>query len=392
MAGSYDHRLVALSVAIGMAASYAALDVGGHVSASRGSMRFLWLSGGGVVMGMGIWSMHYVGMLAYRLPVTVLDDWPTVFVVSFGGGRCIGGCSYDHEPEGDRANVPQYWRSADGNPDRSDALHRDGSDAVARDVPLFSRNGGFVHRPRNGDCVDCPVANPNAERDAVQCLAKTGLAKTGLAETDERRPDGSGDSRHALQRDGGSHFHANGCLAAGMDDYVSKPIHPAGLEELLERWTAGHISPEKAGSNAESNDESKEEMKQSMVLKSLSPFAESPVIEQGFDGSELVDRMMGDENLARLVVATFIEDMPRQLAALAEALGSADAPAMQMGAHSIKGAAANVGEPSLRAIAAQLEKLGEAGDLQSAIAIVPELSAVFESLRPHLQHFCDNEV
>ncbi len=182
------------------------------------------------------------------------------------------------------------------------------------------------------------------------------------------------------------------CLAAGMDDYVSKPINPAGLEEVLERWTEGRISPEMAGSNHESNDESKKKMKQSMVLKSLSPFGESPVIEQGFDGSELVDRMMGDEDLARLVVATFIEDMPRQLAALAQALGSADAPAMQMGAHSIKGAAANVGEPSLRAIAAQLEKLGEAGDLQSVIAILPELSSVFESLRPHLQHFCDNEV
>lgn len=129
-----------------------------------------------------------------------------------------------------------------------------------------------------------------------------------------------------------------------------------------------------------------------MALKSLPPFAESPAAEQGFDGSDLVDRMMGDQDLARLVVATFIEDMPRQLAALAQALGTADAPAMKMGAHSIKGAAANVGEPSLRAIAAQLEKLGEDGDLQSAVAVLPELASVFESLRPHLQHFCDNEV
>lgn len=100
---------------------------------------------------------------------------------------------------------------------------------------------------------------------------------------------------------------------------------------------------------------------------------------------------MGDEDLARLIVATFIDDMPRQLAALELALGSGDATAMRMGAHSIKGAAANVGEPSLRAIAAQLEKMGEAGDLQSAIAVLPELSSVFESLRPHLQRFRDNE-
>src|ERR1700683_2538700 len=80
IAGSYDYRLVALSVAIAMAASYAALDLGGRVSASRGTMRFLWLSGGAVVMGMGIWSMHYVGMLAFSLPVPILYDWPTVLL------------------------------------------------------------------------------------------------------------------------------------------------------------------------------------------------------------------------------------------------------------------------------------------------------------------------
>lgn len=129
-----------------------------------------------------------------------------------------------------------------------------------------------------------------------------------------------------------------------------------------------------------------------MALNALSPSAGNSVNEPGFDGSDLVDRMMGDEDLARLVVATFIEDMPRQLAALAQALGTADAPAMQMGAHSIKGAAANVGEPSLRAIAAQLEKLGEDGDLKSAVAVLPELSSIFESLKPHLQNFCDNQV
>lgn len=100
---------------------------------------------------------------------------------------------------------------------------------------------------------------------------------------------------------------------------------------------------------------------------------------------------MGDQNLARLVVAAFIEDMPQQLAALTVALGAANAPAMRMGAHSIKGAAANVGEPSLWAIAAQLEKLGETGDLQSAGTVLPELSSVFESLRPQLQQFCDHE-
>jgi PAS domain S-box-containing protein len=78
LAGAYDFRLVALSVLIAIIASYAALDLGGRVTASRGWPRAIWLAGGASAMGMGIWSMHYIGMLAYDLPVEVLYDWPTV--------------------------------------------------------------------------------------------------------------------------------------------------------------------------------------------------------------------------------------------------------------------------------------------------------------------------
>ena len=78
LAGTYDYRLVALSAFIAMLASYAALDLGGRVTASRGRLRLIWLTGGASAMGMGIWSMHYIGMLAYTLPVPVLYDWRTV--------------------------------------------------------------------------------------------------------------------------------------------------------------------------------------------------------------------------------------------------------------------------------------------------------------------------
>lgn len=74
----YDYRLVALSVIIAILASYAALDLAGRVTAAQGSSRFACLSGGAVAMGSGIWAMHYVGMLAYSLPVSVSYDWPTV--------------------------------------------------------------------------------------------------------------------------------------------------------------------------------------------------------------------------------------------------------------------------------------------------------------------------
>jgi two-component system sensor histidine kinase/response regulator len=78
--GSYDYRLVALSVVIAILAAYAALDLAGRVTATRGHLRILWLSGGAFAMGTGIWSMHYIGMLAFRMPVAVAYDWPTVLL------------------------------------------------------------------------------------------------------------------------------------------------------------------------------------------------------------------------------------------------------------------------------------------------------------------------
>jgi two-component system sensor histidine kinase/response regulator len=80
LASSYDYLLVALSATIAILASYAALDLAGRVTAARGKARLLWLSGGAIAMGFGIWSMHYIGMLAFRLPVPVQYDWPTVLL------------------------------------------------------------------------------------------------------------------------------------------------------------------------------------------------------------------------------------------------------------------------------------------------------------------------
>ncbi len=80
LAGTYDYRLVALSVLIAILASFAALDLGGRVTACRSWTRIAWLGGGGVAMGIGICSTHYVGMLAFHLPIPIQYDWPTTAV------------------------------------------------------------------------------------------------------------------------------------------------------------------------------------------------------------------------------------------------------------------------------------------------------------------------
>lgn len=76
--GSYDYRLVAVSVTLAVLASYAALDLAGRVTAAHRRSRPAWLISGAISMGLGIWAMHYVGMLAFSLPVPILYHYPTV--------------------------------------------------------------------------------------------------------------------------------------------------------------------------------------------------------------------------------------------------------------------------------------------------------------------------
>jgi len=81
--GTYSSSLVSLSVLIAVCASYVALDLAGRISVAQGRLRRLWIICGATVMGLGIWSMHYIGMLAFSLPIPVLYDLPTVMLSLF---------------------------------------------------------------------------------------------------------------------------------------------------------------------------------------------------------------------------------------------------------------------------------------------------------------------
>ena len=80
MTSYYDYSEVARSVLIAIAASYVALDLTGRVTAAMGRIRLAWLSGGAIAMGIGIWAMHFKGMLAFHLPVSVEYHWPTILL------------------------------------------------------------------------------------------------------------------------------------------------------------------------------------------------------------------------------------------------------------------------------------------------------------------------
>ena len=178
LAGSYNHTLVTLSILIAVLSAYAALDLAGRVFASHGRARALWLAGGAFVMGQGIWSMHYVGMLAFRLPVSVAYDWPTVvlsliaaifasFVALFVVSRNRMGLQ--------RALLGSVVMGA-GH--RRNALHRHGSHAPAGRLRLLPAPGrdfrclGDWHFPGGlvADFPDCATTPPR-DWAGKSCLA-----------------------------------------------------------------------------------------------------------------------------------------------------------------------------------------------------------------------------
>lgn len=71
ISAGYDSYLVCLSILIAVLAAYTALDLAGRVSATQGRSQLIWILCGAIAMGMGIWSMHFIGMLAFRLSVPV---------------------------------------------------------------------------------------------------------------------------------------------------------------------------------------------------------------------------------------------------------------------------------------------------------------------------------
>jgi NO-binding membrane sensor protein with MHYT domain len=92
VSGTYYPYLVVLSILVASFASYTALDLGGHVGAARGLARQAWLVAAAITMGGGIWSMHFIGMLAFVMPIPMSYDIGltilslVVAIVVTGGG------------------------------------------------------------------------------------------------------------------------------------------------------------------------------------------------------------------------------------------------------------------------------------------------------------------
>jgi CheY-like chemotaxis protein len=165
-------------------------------------------------------------------------------------------------------------------------------------------------------------------------------------------------------------------LAAGMNDYLLKPIDFEQFESTLQRWLNSTSSGAVAASEA---------VQAMSATASITAAPAKTAALSVFDRDEALRRLLNDAALLQVVVDALLEDLPRQTAALDAARQAGDAVSLSRHAHSIKGAAANVGAEALRAVARELEHAAGAVDWQRIRTLRPALDLEIERFRSEVR-------
>ena len=194
----------------------------------------------------------------------------------------------------------------------------------------------------------------------VEMPEMNGLEATAVIRAREERTGGHvpiiAMTAHAMKGD------RDRCLAAGMDDYVSKPIHADQLFEKIAEVLAGGPAPD-GGS------------------QTPSPEQAEP------DWTQLLAMVEGDRSLLRIVVDTTLRDTPQQIALMHQALADGNQESLQRAAHTLLGSLRYFGDSPAVQRAEEIEELARDGRLRDAAPVIAALEKEIDQLMPRLREF-----
>jgi CheY-like chemotaxis protein len=176
------------------------------------------------------------------------------------------------------------------------------------------------------------------------------------------------------------------CLAAGMDDFLTKPVDSAALAAVLERWVGGVDQPATHVATNGATNSAATTATGASTLPDVPATGDHPSL----DGlalerlDELRDLDPGDTTYLDRAIGNFVRNTPETLASIRQAIADGDAPTLKQVSHKLAGGALNLGVTPAGRTAQQIELLADTGSVDGTAALADQLEQDLEVGRASL--------